>query len=218
MCSDKIYEFGSYEPVGCLCGGSDHEPVEIHAFQETHEDEELRGECEHPVAIQLVGRRLRDGFRKKNLRGCCECGDIIDEEDYHPVTYTGGPCSNCGNNVTHLYTRGRTKPPKKLCAHCIDLERQRSGRMTEGRHNQGGEPRNQPTPTTMHGKMEPCRWCGQPAAPKYAWGLDTFTFCGWAHAGLWMDQQMGPDPLDQEDLELAEGEAYVRRSLGITDG
>lgn len=124
----------------------------------------------------------------------------------------GGKCDRCTNVYSKRYirSRGRTGSVKMLCRHCIDLEEKSSGRESFGLQPQEGNPLNQPAPISMHGGLDACTWCGQPATPKYLWNNQKVTFCGWGHAGLWMDREM-----DKIDDDLIEGEAYVRRSLGV---
>lgn len=173
-----------------------------------------------------VGRRLaRDFWRQTKWWYCVDCDDKLPDPEHIDLLFGrdwlltsnhGGTCDRCSNQMDKLYIRSRSATGKVvqfLCEGCCLLERKYSGRMTEGRHNRGGEPLNQPPTHSMFGKPKPCEWCGQPAQPSYVWEGRTHIFCGWAHAGLWMDQQMGVEQFDE-----AEAEAYVRRSLGITDG
>lgn len=135
----------------------------------------------------------------------------------------GGNCSGCGNFYDRLYTRSRSyagRQGARVCVHCIDLQI-RSGGRGGGRGGQDVErPRNQPTPTTMHGVPGPCVYCGNhDARPKYTFQNQIFSACGWGHAGLFMDAVMdlivGPEGSEQERRELIEGEEYVRKSLGF---
>lgn len=112
---------------------------------------------------------------------------------------------------------GSLNSPGSLNSRCVDCiydEFQSSGR---GRNDFSSEPLNQPKPMEMHGKLEPCVWCGSYAQPKYRWHkTGAISACGWAHAGLWMDRIMGADKIREEkDQELAQGIDYVRKSLGV---
>lgn len=125
-----------------------------------------------------------------------------------------GTCGKCSNENQMLVYRKR----RELCLHCVDLELEHSGRLAVGvRPYSGVEPLNQPNATVMYGVPGYCRWCNQPAQPRYFWEGQLINFCGWGHAGMWMDREMGLDADSKLAAELAEGLEYVKRSLGIVD-
>lgn len=131
----------------------------------------------------------------------------------------GGACARC--EITHevLYVRSAGQ---RLCIHCVDLEATGKKHTGQGGGRRGADeerPYNQPTPVKLHsGKRELCPWCARMASPVFDFYGYTFNSCGWGCAGLWMDwvavQLHGPI---QEARELAEGEEYVLRSLGVID-
>lgn len=127
----------------------------------------------------------------------------------------GGRCSRCRNQMDRLYVR---QGGKRLCHHCIDLETEssHSGRGSYRSSRPKVAPRNQPAP--LQGKWnraEPCVHCGENAYPRYAFLGKEIAACGWGCAGAWMDREMERVLGPIEDAYLAEGVAYVRRSLGL---
>lgn len=140
--------------------------------------------------------------------------------DFEPHEF-GGKCARCKNLYDRLYYRKSAMVIDRLCVHCIELEatdpKRRTGR---GGARDGGDvarPYNQPRAIETHGaSMDICPWCGNYARPKYGLLDYRFKACGWACAGQWMDWVMDEilgDPWLAQ--ELAEGEEYVRRSLGL---
>lgn len=136
-----------------------------------------------------------------------------------------GRCNRCGNQAA-LYPRTTQASAwstisEWLCKHCIDLEATDPNRWTgrttlsKGRRIPVTKPRSQPAPLRMHdNKAEKCLHCGVYCYPRYAWKGDELPFCGWAHAGLWLDTQVEFEEFKRQEDE---GIAYVKRSLGITD-
>lgn len=127
-----------------------------------------------------------------------------------------GKCNNCQNHYDRLYLRGKSK--KTLCIHCCELEAgtgKVTGRGAGHRGTSTLRPLNQPAVVNMFSGSKRCRWCGTDASPSYSFYGYTFNACGWAHAGHYMDWLMDELLPSVADRELEEGEAYVRRSLGV---
>lgn len=139
-----------------------------------------------------------------------------------PLGVFGGQCHRCGNSYDVTYYRRGAGLEYRLCIHCIQLEETGVKHSGQGGGRRGADVTdqlNQPTPSRMFsGDRKPCSWCARWAEPEYTMYGHRFRACGWACAGMYMDwvidTRLGPL---REAAELAEGEAYVLQSLGITD-
>lgn len=118
-------------------------------------------------------------------------------------------CNACGN-VAVLYIRKK----RMLCEHCCDLQ---SGatRATSSTSPvlRRGNPMNQPDAITTTALRSACVWCTASCSPRYRWRDKIIAACGWGCAGFWMDREMEREAAEEG---LDEGEAYVRRSLGMS--
>lgn len=117
-------------------------------------------------------------------------------------------CENCRNAPERLYWRRN----RRVCLNCATLN-PTFGRIQDVDHVNFLDPVNQPNALgTSTQRARDCVYCGSPTYSRFKHygprGTKIIFACGWGHAGYWMDRK------DSEG-DLADGEAYVRRSLGM---